>query len=589
MSRNKKMNRTEPLPVPCERSERLDKKDRLVMWAITLVYALVAFLNLGTLRFPVSYYHSEGETVTVSLAADEMIASAWINANVECGNVVFSTPSGEETVCEVPEGDMFEWSEKSIETEPDGTLFITLREGAEINEIALFNEEGELIEVTVTSETGAELFDEQDTVPERPSYFNGMFFDEIYHARTAYEFTRNMSVYEWTHPPLGKLIISLGILIFGMKPFGWRFMGTLFGVGMLPVLYIFAKRIFKRRDYAALTAALMAVDCMHFTQTRIATIDVFATFFIILMFFFMYEFVRKPYLQTPLKEQLRDLFLCGLAFACGCSSKWTGCYAGAGLAVVLFWRLIEEGIADKKSGAEDWRLYKKKTLTVLLCCCAFFVAIPACIYYLSFFPFYRYNASLDSDYALRDTFRTLIEQQESMYAYHSNLTASHMCQSKWYQWPFTVKSVWFYVDRVGDKISNISSTGNPAVWWVCSVAFVCLVLERLMDRIKKDPVLPVLFIGVIANYLPWTLVDRCVFLYHFFATVPFILLSGVYLLYTFEERGKVSKNLKWIWLVIAAVYFLLLFPAISGLPTGFSYAGFLENTLPAGYLYYGWV
>ena len=36
---------------------------------------------------------------------------------------------------------------------------------------------------------------------------------------------------------LGKLIIGLGIRIFGITPFGWRFMGTLFGVRIIPEGY----------------------------------------------------------------------------------------------------------------------------------------------------------------------------------------------------------------------------------------------------------------------------------------------------------------------------------------------------------------
>lgn len=582
-------DRNYPLRDPVLHNEKLTKKDKWLLWAITLAYAVTAFLNLGTLSFPTSVFHSSGEMVTVAFQTPVRVESAWINTNVVCENVSFSSDTGETAEYEHEEGDMFSWDNVETELTVNETLTINVPEGSEINEIALFDEEGRRIPCTVISSTGAELFDEQDTVPEEPSYLNGMYFDEIYHARTAYEFTRNMSVYEWTHPPLGKLIISVGILLFGMKPFGWRFMGTLFGVGMLPIMYLFAKRIFKRTDYAALTAGLMAVDCMHFTQTRIATIDVYATFFIILMFFFMYEFIRKSYLETPIRTLLSELLFCGLSFACGCSSKWTGCYAGAGLAVVLFWRLIEEGIEDKKRGNDAFTQYKKRTVCVLLHCCAFFVLIPAVIYYLSFVPFYRYNASENSAYTFGNTFGTLIEQQKRMYSYHSNLTASHMCQSKWYQWPFTVKSVWFYVKKVGEKISNISSTGNPAIWWTCSVAFICLVLDRIMGKIKKDPALLILFIGVAANYLPWILVDRCVFLYHFFSTVPFILLSGVYLLYTLEERCEIGRKAKWIWLGVSVAYFILLFPAVSGLPTSFAYASFLENTLPGGYLYYGWV
>ena len=589
MSRNRKRVDPVQLRQNITENEAMTRTDKRIVWAVTLVYLLIALLNLGTLSFPVSYYHATGEPVAVRFSSPVTVEKVWINANVSCDTVIFAAGSGDVQEYEPEDGDMFQWAEMSLELPETDYITVTMSEGSEINELAFFDEAGRLIPCTVVSGSGAELIDEQDTVPARPSYFIGMYFDEIYHARTAYEFTRNMSVYEWTHPPLGKLIISVGILIFGMKPFGWRCMGALFGAGMLPILYVFSKRIFKRTDYAALTTLLMAADCMHFTQTRIATIDVYAVFFIILMFFFMYEFVRKPYLETPVSVQLRHLLLCGLSFACGCSSKWTGCYAGAGLAVVLFWRLAEEGIDSKKRGEDAWAGYKKKTLSVLLHCCAFFVAIPAVIYYLSFFPFYRYKAATIGEYSFKDTFRTLIDEQKSMYSYHSNLTATHLCQSKWFQWPFTVKSVWFYVSRVGDKLSNISSTGNPAVWWVSAVGFVCLVLERAMGKIKKAPVHLILFVGVAANYLPWILVDRCVFLYHFFATVPFILLSAVYLLYTLEQRGAVGKNWKWVWLGVAIVYFILLFPAISGIPTGFTYASFLENTLPAGYLYYGWV
>ncbi len=39
--------------------------------------------------------------------------------------------------------------------------------------------------------------------------------------------------YEWTHPPLGKLIQAAGIAIFGFDPFGWRIMGVIFATLMI--------------------------------------------------------------------------------------------------------------------------------------------------------------------------------------------------------------------------------------------------------------------------------------------------------------------------------------------------------------------
>jgi dolichyl-phosphate-mannose--protein O-mannosyl transferase len=92
---------------------------------------------------------------------------------------------------------------------------------------------------------------------------------------------------------------------------------------------------------------LFAFDFMHFTQTRIATIDTYAVFFILLMYLFMWRFVSGG--------KLRDLALSGLFFGLGAASKWTGIYAGAGLGVIwlAYWftkRKEERVWRDKVDG-----------------------------------------------------------------------------------------------------------------------------------------------------------------------------------------------------------------------------------------------
>ena len=574
-------------------SERLLKLDRLLMALLTAVYAVIALLNLGTLSFPTTVYHGAvGDSFTLDFGEEVEIDTVWFNCNIAQGTLRFVTDDDLEEEYVQDQGDMFKWHEVDLDLTTRYLRVTVENRAVAMNEIAFFAG-GELLPVSVTEGEALALVDEQETVPEESTCFNGMIFDEIYHARTAYENIHNMSVYEWTHPPLGKLIIALGILIFGMKPFGWRIMGALFGVAMVPLMYIFAKRVFKRTDFAFITAGLWAFDCMHFTQTRIATIDVYGVFFILLMFFYMYEYVRQDYFDAPMKEKLRPLALSGVAFGLGCSSKWIGCYAGAGLAVVLFYHLFC-ALFDAYKGhgpeaAERRRTFWRKILITGGWCCLWFLLVPGLIYFASYFPYYRYEASMRQSYGITDMWDTMIKNQKDMYGYHSRLTATHMCQSMWYQWPFTFKSVWFYISGNGERISNISSTGNPAVWWISAVGAVCLLLEWVFGKVKRNPVLPILFVGVAANYLPWVLVTRCVFLYHFFATVPFILLSTVYLFFLIEQENRKVHWIKWAWLGLAVVYFVLLYPAISGLPTGYGYAGFLENVLPASTLYYGWV
>ncbi len=580
--------------LPDAKPHKLNRRDCVVLSVLCVIYALTTFLNLGTLRFPTTVFYGETDaSVTVEFPYTAWVDTVWFNGNIAEGTLRLTGDTGDAQTYEQLHGNMFRWHEASLPLQTR-TLTLTVAAGEiYLNEIAFFDPDGNLLAASVVEPTGtaACLLDEQNDVPDTPSYFNGMYFDEIYHARTAYENIHNLSIYEWTHPPLGKILISLGIRIFGMTPFGWRFMGALFGLLMLPVLYLFGKRIFRRMDFAFLTAALFAVDTMHFTQTRIATIDVFALFFILLMYFYMYEFLRRDYRETPFRQLMRPLGLCGLFFGLGVSSKWIGCYAGAGLAVLLFGFLIAEGArAYRTQKGKEIKAYWRRTASTLGMCCVFFLAVPALTYFLSYIPYYRYEAKTrEGVYTLEKCIARLIRNQKDMYRYHSGLTEGHLCQSTWYQWPFTAKSVWFYFEKVGERYSNISSIGNPAVWWTSTIGALGLLVERALGRVKRATILPVLLVAIVANYLPWVLVPRCVFLYHFFATIPFVMIAALYLVYTLETQNPRLGWIKWAWLGLATLFFALMYPAVSGVPTSAAYAYFIEHILPGGWMYYGWI
>ena len=96
-------------------------------------------------------------------------------------------------------------------------------------------------------------------------------------------FLTGAAPYETSHPPLGKVLMSWGVALFGMTPFGWRFAGALAGVAMLAGMYLLGKQLTKSAPACRLwMRGLMALDCMHLTQTQIATIDSFPVLFICL-------------------------------------------------------------------------------------------------------------------------------------------------------------------------------------------------------------------------------------------------------------------------------------------------------------------
>jgi Gpi18-like mannosyltransferase/predicted membrane-bound dolichyl-phosphate-mannose-protein mannosyltransferase len=80
-----------------------------------------------------------------------------------------------------------------------------------------------------------------------------MYFDEVYHARTAFELLAQRDPYEWTHPHLAKEIMALGILAFG----GDRVVGT---EGGQPSAVAFTAANDGRRIYGAADGKISVFD-----------------------------------------------------------------------------------------------------------------------------------------------------------------------------------------------------------------------------------------------------------------------------------------------------------------------------------------
>ncbi|HEX5273767.1 MAG TPA: glycosyltransferase family 39 protein [Candidatus Rubrimentiphilum sp.] len=97
-------------------------------------------------------------------------------------------------------------------------------------------------------------------------------FDEIYFARAAEEYLSHKYIYENTHPPLTKLIITVSTVLFGGdNSHGWRFLDVVFGALAIVLIYIFAKRLTRSSLFASFAAIIFTADGMHFVQSRIAT------------------------------------------------------------------------------------------------------------------------------------------------------------------------------------------------------------------------------------------------------------------------------------------------------------------------------
>ncbi len=121
-------------------------------------------------------------------------------------------------------------------------------------------------------------------------------FDEIYYARAGEEYLSGKEIFEYTHPPLTKLLIAASMLLFGGMhgagdtAVGWRFLNLVVGAVMVFVLYIFAKRLLGSTPFAALAAGFLLFDGFHYVQSRIATPEITVAFFSLLTLYAFYRF-----------------------------------------------------------------------------------------------------------------------------------------------------------------------------------------------------------------------------------------------------------------------------------------------------------
>ena len=572
------------------------QKDFMIVSIMTLVYLVIALYRLGGFQVPKTFWKASraGENFIIDLGKQANVSRIYYYTGLgygqyrveyldEQGNFSFVTfldnPKDEDD--KLGHIDFYKLQYVSVSVNTGQLKFIVDEPGNALHEIAIYEEgaENPLTGINIVSQdvdvndkgTVADLFDEPDTMKQKPSFMNSTYFDEIYHARTAYEHLHRIEPYETTHPPLGKLFIALGIAIFGMNPFGWRIIGTLFGAAMIPMMYAFGKKVFGTRFYAFCCAFLMMFDFMHFAQTRIATIDVYATFFTILMYYYMYDyFVKKSY-EVGFKQSLKPLFLSGLFFGLGIASKWICAYAAAGLALLFFTAKLLEYIdyvklsSNKKYRNTPWLeqfvpLYWNKTI---ICCVLFFVIIPVILYVLSYIPFMMVPGP---GHDLGAVWR----YQKHMFDYHSKLKATHPFSSSWFEWPIMKRPIWYYSgsDLPEGRVSTIVSMGNPAIWWI-GIAAVCYAF--ILSVQKRDKKMAVVFIGMIFQYVPWMLVKRLTFIYHFFSIVPFVMICIVYVIQHLMESNQKYKYVVYGYLAVVAILFLWFYPALSGLEVSAEY------------------
>ena len=537
-------------------NSRLTTRDFFCMAAFTLIFGICIFYRLGSMHTPETF-----ETIKVGEVGENEIVLQFdgeqpiSQISVYLGykgkrEISFSVYDRSTDTWEIAKSryvveSAFCWNAVEIDRTVSSLGMVLMEDEAQIMEIVCLDDAGEPV-LPANAADYPQLFDEQELFVKQPTYFDGTMFDEVYHGRTAYEFLHRLSIYENTHPPLGKSIISIGIALFGMNPFGWRFMCALFGTLLIPLMYLFARKMSGRTDIACLVTVLIGTAFMNTTLSRIATIDILVAFFSICMFFCMYGYIQALWENKPMRQQRLWLLSGGISMGLAVATKWTGVYAAAGIAVLFFCFLLEH-IGGRKGIKEHRRFLVKTGLWCVLC----FIVLPFGIYTLSYLPFVK-------AYPDKGLFGHMIANAELMLTYHSNCVFDHPYSSEWYQWlygskPLADSRVYF----ADGTVSVVMTFLNPLL---AVGGMIALFHQFYLWKAKHCHRALFLLIAYAGMLLPWLFVHRTVFIYQYF-------ISSLILALMVGNSVSVSRHRKRNILLLSGIgiaLYVLYYPVLTG-------------------------
>lgn len=407
------------------------------------------------------------------------------------------------------------------------------------------------------------------------------------------------------HPPLGKYLIGLGMLLFGADDsFGWRFAVAVLGIATVFLTAVIARSLFRSTLVGTLAGGLLAIDGQAIVMSRVTLLDGILTFFVVLGFGALLLDRRRSQrrLDDWVAERVaagRDtlwgpvlwwrpwLFAMGLTMGLATATKWSGMYF---LAFFAVYSVLSDMMMRRRAGVEFWSssaLLQQAPVSFLLT-----VPIAAVTYVASWTGWFVSKDGWDRNWlasggerwtgVLRwvpDSLQNWWHYQSEIYNFNIGLHTPHSYQANPLLWLVMQRPTsMFYVgtdagqdgcsaSRCGGAITGVA---NPFIWYAAVIATVALlVLWILRRRWQYGFVL----LGVAAGYLPWLMyVNRTVFQFYTIAFEPFMVMAlaaaiGLVLGSRTDPRPRRTRAIVWVGVylvvvVLASAYWYPMWTAI---------------------------
>lgn len=387
----------------------------------------------------------------------------------------------------------------------------------------------------------------------------GFIFDEVYYAKNAHslvlhgvELKSNGSAEFIVHPPVGKWLIGFGIKLFGFNEFGWRFASALIGALSVGLMFLVAKKLFNNYFLATTAAALMSLDGIHLVHSRVALLDIFLMFFILLAFFFILN--TQPWFAS---------IALGLALA----TKWSGIYYLVAFGLFMLYSDYRQEKA--KESDKPLLVLAKKNLWLRL---VQFGILPVFVYVFSWIGWFRTSVGWDRTWS-SSVAKSFIHYHAEMWNFHTHLTDSHAYSANPWTWLIMSRPTsFFYASPKGCGASacsqEIIALGTPLIWWSAVVALFVTFGYWLARREWQSGLV---LLSFAAGYLPWFFMQkRTMFTFYAIAFEPFIILLIIFAISkALESDGDAGISKRRLYLVYGylaavAINFWYFYPLYMG-------------------------
>jgi dolichyl-phosphate-mannose-protein mannosyltransferase len=386
-------------------------------------------------------------------------------------------------------------------------------------------------------------------------------FDEVYFINYASDYFTG-SYYFDPHPPLGKLLIAgLGYLtgftgnvqfttIGEAFPNGsylvLRLLPMVFGSLLPGVIYFLARRLSLSRVAAFFVAMILVIESTFIIQSRFVLLDNSMLLFGFLSLLFYFKSRGEIRLQ-------RYMLLAGVFGALAFSIKWTG---AAFLGIIGVCELID--LIRKNYGIKMFLRY------VL-----YYAIIPFILYFAQFYIHFKLlpnpgqgDPFMTQNFQQLSVFDKFTEINSTMLSLNAHFEATHDYATKWYTWPFMKRGIFYWQGGEGEMIYLL---GNPFVYLATSLAMLWLIVFLIRQRFKNKIALFLLF-GYLANLLPFAVIHRPMFLYHYLSALVFAIMTLGFLID--QHKDEHAKKCTFIALfVVAFLTFIYFSPILYGIHT----------------------